>query len=123
MKSLSLFLSFLPLTFKFLLAVCRDVEQIFVKIEVHRFRFYMAFAADEDIADGIFDIIAQGIMKIYSYSSKRSDTTSYYIPKILDRGTPAVSYAIEISSKQSEAPRRALLIFSYLLYIFLCQFP
>lgn len=76
----------------------------------------LTFVADEHFADGTFDIIAYGIMKIYSYSSKRSDTTSYYIPKILDRGTPAVSYAIEISSKQSEAPRPAdvLLIFSYL---------
>lgn len=59
------------------------------------------FVADEHFADGILDIIAQGIMKIYSYSSKQSDTASYYIAKILDHGTPAVSYAIEISSKQS----------------------
>lgn len=41
-----------------------------MKIKIRRF---LHDAQSEHFADGIFDIIAQGITKIYSYSSKRSD--------------------------------------------------
>jgi len=78
----------------------------------------MALVVNDHFADIIFDIITQDIMKIYSYSSKRSDAALYYTQDSWRNPRGVIRYQDII-----EAERQGVhyMIFSYLC-IFLCQF-
>lgn len=61
----------------------------------------MMLAADEHFADGIFDIIAQGIMKIYSYSSNRSVGVLYTQDSRLRNPRGVIRYRDIIEAERS----------------------
>jgi len=69
-------------------------------MEIRRFRFFTTLVTGH-FADSIFDIIAQSIMKIYSYSSKRSDVVLYTQDSRLRNPRGVICYRDIIEAERS----------------------